>query len=185
MASGVVSRVTLATVVLAPEPLTRYAIARRVEDRFGGEHGILRTKLQHAYAQVPALEDAGLIRVVGRTPTLTGKEPTKVFAATQAGVADWRGWLAEPVTMPDAMRRALAQLYSVRREDFATMIGIIDRFEALLQQSVHQTAVSDAPAELVDRMGPMWNRRLLVAQLQWCQHARDAVHEAMAEGRRR
>lgn len=184
MASGVVARVTLATVVLAPEPLNRYAISKRVEDRFGGENGILRTKRNHAYDVVPRLERAGLIRVVGEAPTLTGREPTKLFAATAAGVADWREFLTEPITMPDAMRRALSRLYSVRRGDFPMMLGIIDRFEALLQQIVHQAVDPGAPDELADRMGLMWNRRLLVAQLQWCQHARDAVHEAMAGGSR-
>ena len=185
MASGVVARVTLATVVLAPEPLTRYAIARRVEARFGGANGILRTKLNHAYDVVPGLEADGLIRVVGEAKTLTGREPTKLFAATAAGVADWRGFLAEPITMPDAMRRALSRLYSVRHGDFAMMLAIIDRFEALLQQIVHQAVDPGTPEELVDHMSVMWSRRLLVAQLQWCQHARDAVNEAMAGDPRR
>jgi hypothetical protein len=126
----------LATIVLAPEPLTRYGVARRVEERFGVESGLLRTRLQHAYDIVPKLKEAGLVRVVGTVPTRPGKEPTDLLAATQAGVEDWRGWLAEPITMPDAMTRALSRLYAVRRGDYATMLAIIDRYEATLQAIV-------------------------------------------------
>jgi hypothetical protein len=183
--SGVVARVTLATVVLAPEPLTRYAISRRVEARFGGEHGVLRTRLQHAYDLVPRLKHAGLIRVVGTVPTRPGREPTDLLAATQAGVEDWRAWLASPITMPDAMTGALSRLYAVRPSDYATMLSIIDRYEAMLQRIVQQAADPGEPEGVADRIGLLWNRRQLVAQLQWCQHARDVIHEAMTGGERR
>lgn len=185
MRGGVVARVTLATVVLAPEPLTRYAVARAVESRFGGEDGIMRTKLQHAYDQVPALEHAGLIRVVGRRPTRSGREPTRLLAATQAGVEDWRSWLSSPIAVPDAMTGALARLHAVREGDFATMANIIDRYERMLQTLVLR---ADDPPQLdriVDRIRLVWNRRELVAQLQWCQHSREIVHEAMREAERR
>lgn len=183
--SGVVARVTLATVVLAPEPLTRYAVARAVEERFGGEDGILRTKLQHAYDQVPALERAGLIRTVGTAPTRSGKEPTRLLAATQAGVVEWREWLASPIAMPDAMTGALSRLRAVRAGDYGTMLAIIDRYEAMLRTIVQR---ADDPVEhenVVDRMRLVWNRRELVAQLQWCQHSRDIVGDAMTGTQRR
>jgi hypothetical protein len=182
---GVVARVTLAAVVLAPEPLTRYAVARTVEERFGGESGILRTKLQHAYDQVPALEKAGLIRVVGRVPTRSGRERTSLLAATQAGVEDWRAWLASPITMPDAMTGALSRLHALRPGDYGTMIEIIDRYEAMLRRIVQQAVDPGAPGDVVDRVRLVWNRRELVAQLQWCQHSRDIIHEAMAGSQRR
>lgn len=182
---GVVARVTLATVVLAPEPLTRYAVARTVEERFGGENGILRTKLQHAYDQVPALEKAELIRVVGRVPTRSGKERTSLLAATQAGVENWREWLASPITMPDAMTGALARLHAARPGDYRTMIDIIDRYETMLQRIVQQATDPGAPEDIVDRVRLVWNKRELVAQLQWCQHSRDIFHEAMLGSPRR
>lgn len=180
MRGGVVARVTLATVVLAPEPLTRYAVARAVEELFGGEDGILRTKLQHAYDQVPALEVARLIRVVGTTPTRTGREPTRLWAATQAGVEDWRAWLASPIRMPDAMVGALARLRAARPGDHATMLRIVDRYEAMLRAMVQRAADPGDPASVVDRIRLVWNRRELVAQLQWCQHSRDIINEAMS-----
>jgi hypothetical protein len=175
----------LATVVLAPEPLTRYAVARTVEARFGGESGILRTRLQHAYDLVPRLKQAGLIRVVGSVPTRPGREPTDLLAATQAGVQDWRAWLASPITMPDAMTAALSRLHAVRPSDYATMLAIIDRYEATLQRIVQQAVDPGAPGDVVDRIRLVWSRRELVAQLQWCQHSRDIVHEAMAGSQRR
>jgi DNA-binding PadR family transcriptional regulator len=180
--SGVVARVTLATIVLAPEPLTRYAVARTVEERFGGEGGILRTRLQHAYDVVPRLKNAGLIRVVGEVPTRPGREPTDLLAATSAGVEDWRFWLAGPITMPDAMTRALSRLYAVRPGDFATMLQIIDRYEATVQAIVQHAIDPGEPADVADRIGLLWNRRELVAQLQWCQHARDVILDEMARG---
>lgn len=183
--SGVVARVTLATVVLAPEPLTRYAIARTVEERFGGEHGILRTRLQHAYDVVPSLKDAGLVRVVGSVPTRPGRDPTALLAATQAGVEDWRAWLTGPIAMPDAMTGALSRLYAARAVYHATMLSIVDRYEAMLQRIVQHAVDPGEPAGLADRIGLLWNRRQLVAQLQWCQHARDVIHEAMAGAERR
>ena len=172
---------TLATIVVAPESLTRYAVGRRVEARFGAASGILRTRFQHAYDLVPKLLDAELIRVVGTRPTRPGKEPTHLYAATQAGVADWREWLAAPITMPDAMTRALSRLYAVREGDYATMLAIIDRYEATLQAAVQQAVDLGPPADVADRIGLLWNRRELVAQLQWCQHARDIVYEEMSE----
>jgi len=175
---GVVARVTLATVILAPEPLTRYAVAQAVEARFGGEHGVLRTRLQHAFDQVPKLERAGLVRVVGTAPT--GR--TSLLAATQAGVADWRDWLAAPITMPDAMTAALARLKAVRFGDYVTMLQIIDRYEALLQRMVQQAIDPGRPEDIADRIALLWNRRDLVAQLQWCQHSRDHLYEAMRSG---
>lgn len=172
---------TLATIVVAPEPLTRYAVGRRVEARFGAASGLLRTRSQHAYDLVPKLLEAELIRVVGTVPTRPGNEPTYLYAATQAGVADWREWLSGPITMPDAMTRALSRLYAVRRGDYATMLAIIDRYEATLQAVVQQATDPGDAADVADRIGLLWNRRELVAQLQWCQHARDVIYEAMAE----
>ncbi len=177
--SGIVARVTLATVVVAPEPLTRYAVARTVEERFGGESGVLRTRLQHAFELVPKLEEAGLIRVVGTAPS----RGTALLAATQAGVEDWREWLAGPIAMPDAMTGALSRLKAVRPGDYATMLQIIDRYEALLQRMVHQAVDPGEPESVADRLALLWNRRELVAQLQWCQHARDDLYERMGERR--
>lgn len=181
--TGVVARVTLAAVVVASEPLTRYAIARTVEERFGGERGVLRTRLRHAHEQVPALEDAGLIRVVGTVPSRVGGEPTALFAATQAGVEDWRGFVASPITMPDAMTGALTRLKAVRQGDYATMLDIVDRCEELLQRMLHQSVDPGQPEVVADRLALLWNRRELVAQLQWCQHARDHIADEMAGGR--
>jgi hypothetical protein len=183
--SGVVARVTLATIVLAPEPLTRYAVARTVEERFGGENGILRTRLQHAYDLVPRLKRAELIRVVGEVPTRPGRDPTALLAATQAGVQDWRTWLASPITMPDAMTGALSRLHAVRPGDYATMLDIIDRYEGMLQRIVQQAVDPGHLEDVTDRIGMLWNRRQLVAQLQWCQHARDEIYEEMAGRERR
>lgn len=180
MRGGVVARVTLATVVLAPEPLTRYAVAREVERRFGGDDGILRTKRQHAYDLVPALEASGLIRVVGTRLTRSGGEPTRLLAATQAGVQDWRSWLSSPVSMPDAMTGTLARLHAVRPGDFMTMLAIIDRYEAVLQAMVQRADDPVASDDVLDRIRLVWNRRELVAQLQWCQHSRDIIAEAMS-----
>ncbi len=173
---------TLATIVLAPEPLTRYAVARTVEARFGGEGGILRTRLQHAYDLVPRLKDAGLVRVVGTVLTRPGRDLTDLLAATPSGVEDWRSWLAGPITMPDAMTRALSRLYAVRKGDYATMLAIIDRYEATVQAIVQHAIDPDEPADVADRIGLLWNRRELVAQLQWCQHARDVIYEEMSRG---
>lgn len=171
---------TLATIVLAPRPLTRYAVARTVETRFGATSGVLRTRLQHAYDLVPKLKEAELIRVVGTVPTRPGKDQTDLLAATQAGVEDWRAWLAGPITMPDAMTRALSRLYAVRKGDYATMLAIIDRYEATLQAVVQQAIDPADPADVADRIGLLWNRRELVAQLQWCQHARDVIYEELS-----
>ncbi len=176
---------TLATVVLAPEPLTRYAVARAVETRFGGERGILRTRRQHAYDLLPRLKTAGLIRVVGTVPTRSSGDLTDLLAATQAGVADWRAWLAGPITMPDAMIRALSRLYAVRKGDYATMLAIIDRYEATVRAIVQHAIDPGEPADVADRIGLLWNRRQLVAQLQWCQHARDEIYDEMATRERR
>jgi hypothetical protein len=177
--SGVVARVTLATVVLAPEPLTRYAIARTVEARFGSESGPLRTKSQGAYDQVPGLQQAGLIHTVGTVRARPSGKPTALWAATKTGVEAWRGWLTSPIAMPDAMTEALSRLYAVRAGDYATMVSIIDRLEAVLQRTVHDAVEPETPEAVADRIGLLWNRRQLVAQLQWCQHARDILQEAM------
>lgn len=183
--SGVVARVTLATVVLAPEPLTRYAVARVVEARFGGENGILRTRRQHAYDVVPRLKRAGLIRVVGTVPTRPGRGPTALLAATPEGVQDWRAWLTGPITMPDPMTGALSRLHAVRHGDYRTMLDIIDRYEATLQMIVQQAVDPGRPNDVADRIGLLWNRRQLVAQLQWCQHARDEIYDEIATGEQR
>jgi hypothetical protein len=157
--------------------MTRYQIGRAVESRFGGT-GILRPTLQNVHSLVPKLRDAGLIRDVGMVRTLAG-ERTPLLAATPAGVEDWRVFLAGPITMPDGMRRALSRLYAVRPGDYPTMLSIVDRFEATLQRAIHYGVDPAEPEGFVDRLGLLWNRRDLVAQLQWCQHARDEILEAM------
>jgi len=182
---GIVARVTLATIVRAPEPLTRYAAGRAVEARFGGETGVLRTRFQHAYDLVPRLERDGLIRAVGNVRANTDTGWTAILAATSEGVKDWRAFLAAPITMPDATARALSRLYAVRSGDYATMLDIIDRYEATLQRSVLDATGRFVPEDVVDRIGLLWNRRELTAQLQWCQHARDEIEETMdGRGRR-
>lgn len=178
--SGVVATVTLATVVTAPEPLTGYAIARTVEERFGGDNGILRTRLQHAYDQVPRLESAGLIRAVGSVPP----RGTALFAATPAGVEHWRNWLTEPIAPPEPMTQVLTRIKATRPGDYRTMLRIIDSFEALLRRMVHYARDPRAPEGIADSLMLLWSRRDLVARLQWCQHARDEIAEAMrSDGR--
>jgi hypothetical protein len=77
------------------------------------------------------------------------------------------------------MTAALTRLKAVRPGDYATMLQIIDRYEALLQRMVHQAVDRGQPETITDQLALLWNRRELVAQLQWCQHSRDHIHEAM------
>jgi len=169
---------------VSPEPLTRYAIARIVEERFGGESGILRTKLQHAYEEVPALAKAGLIRAVASVPTHSGGT-TSVWGATQGGVIDWRTWLTEPITMPEAMTGVLARLRACRPGDYPMMLGIVDRYEAMLQQIPQRAVDPRGPLDVHQRVLMAWSKRDLVAQLQWCQHSREIfLEEMLREGQR-
>lgn len=167
---SLVRHAVLAGVVLSPEPLTRWGVGQAVGVRF--EDVLPSWDPSHAYGHVRTLVRADLVVPFGdkRQPRLR---------ASSAGVGTWRGWLASPIDPRSALRDALARLRACREHDYATMLAIIDRYEATLQAVVQQASDPGDPADVADRIGLLWNRRELVAQLQWCQHARDVIYEEM------
>lgn len=165
---SLVRNAVLAQIVLSELPMTRNAIGMSVATRYAVVFSSWQR--QHAYEHVAALRRAELVM-----PADAGK-PAR-YRATAAGVAAWRAWLASPVEQRMPIRDALTRLHSARPGDHATLLRVVDLCEARLRASAEALRVLEPGTDLVQRLARDAQRTRIVAELQWCQDARDAIAE--------
>lgn len=168
---SLVRNAVLAQIVLAESPMTRNAIGMSVATRYAVVFSSWQR--QHAYEHVAALRRAELV-----VPADTGK-PSR-YRATAAGVAAWRAWLTGPIEQRLPIRDALTRLHSARPSDHATMLRIVDLCEAQLRTAAEVMRIPQPGADLVQRLARDAQRVRIVAELQWCQDARDGIAEQAA-----
>lgn len=161
----------LAQIVLSELPLTRNAIGTSIASRYALVFSSWQR--QHAYEHVAALRRAELVM-----PADAAK-PSR-YRATAAGVAAWRAWLGAPIEQRLVVRDALTRLHSVRSGDHATMLRIVDLCEARLRGAAETLSFPQPGEELVQRLARDVQRTRIVAELQWCQDARDRIAEHVA-----
>jgi hypothetical protein len=165
---SLVRNAVLAQIVLSELPLTRNAIGMAVATRYAVVFSSWQR--QHAYEHVAALRRAEFVIPAD------GAKPAR-YRATAAGVAAWRAWLLAPIEQRLPLRDALTRLHSVRPGDHATMLRIVDLCEARLRASAEALRIPQPGADLVQRLARDAQRTRIVAELQWCQDARDGIAE--------
>jgi len=168
---SLVRNAVLAQIVLSELPMTRNAIGMSVATRYAVVFSSWQR--QHAYEHVAALRRAELVM-----PADAGK-PAR-YRATAAGVAAWRAWLVSPMERRMTIRDALTRLHSARPGDRATMLRIVDLCEARLRAVAAALSAPAPETPLVQRLARDAERTRIVAELQWCQDARDAIVEETA-----
>jgi DNA-binding PadR family transcriptional regulator len=134
--------------LLARAPLSGYDIAREMKRPHAFFYGQAQTS--QIYPELARLQDAGLI-----TSTVVeqqGKPDRRVYALTDAGTQQLRGWLVEPTPIVEARSELLIKAHS---------LWLVDPAEALVQFAAHeryhaqQLAAYDAQvAEVEQRFGP-------------------------------
>ncbi|MBB4660797.1 hypothetical protein [Conexibacter arvalis] len=165
---SLVRNAVLAQIVLSELPMTRNAIGMSVATRYAVVFSSWQR--QHAYEHVAALRRAELVM-----PADAGK-PAR-YRATAAGVAAWRAWLVSPIEQRLPVRDALTRLHSTRAGDHATMLRIVDLCEERLCAAAEGLRGPQPGADLVQRLARDALRTRIVAELQWCQDARDGIAE--------
>lgn len=161
----------LAQIVLSELPMTRNAIGTSIAVRYAVVFGSWQR--QHAYEHVAALRRAELVI------TADASKPSR-YRATAAGVAAWRTWLGAPIEPRLTIRDTLTRLHSVRRGDHATMLRIVDLCEARLRTAAEALNVPQPGEDLVQRLARDAQRARIVAELRWCQDARERIAEHAA-----
>lgn len=172
LGDSLVRHAVLAGVVLSPEPLTRWGVGQAVGARF--EDVLTSWDPSHAYGHVRRLVRAELVLPFGdrRQPRLR---------ASSAGVGTWRGWLKSPIDPRIPVRDALARLRACREHDYATMLAILD----LCEEQLHRLLERPGPSENIAFTAQLVRnaqRNRAVADLRWCQDARDEIAALAASG---
>lgn len=168
LGDSLVRNAVLAQIVLSDQPLTRNAIGMSVATRYAAVFSSWQR--QHAYEHVAALRRAELVIPAD------GSKPSR-YRATAAGVAAWRAWLASPIEPRMPIRDALTRMHSVRRRDGAMLLRIVDLCEERLRSAAEAARLTVPDADLVERLARDAQRARIMAELQWCQDARDVVAE--------
>lgn len=161
----------LAQIVLSEVPMTRNAIGTSMAARYAVVFSSWQR--QHAYEHVAALRRAELVMPADAS------KPSR-YRATAAGVAAWRAWLAAPIEPRLTVRDTLTRLHSVRPGDHVTMLKIVDLCEARLRTAAEALSFPQPSEDLVQRLARDAQRTRIVAELQWCQDARDGIAEHAA-----
>lgn len=168
---SLVRNAVLAQIVLSDLPMTRNAIGMAVGERYAAVFSSWQR--QHAYEHVAALRRAELV-----VPADAGR-PTR-YRATADGVAAWRAWLVSPIERRLAIRDALTRLHSVRPGDHAAMLRIVDLCEQRLHAEAAALRVPPRDEDVARRLARDAQRARILAELQWCQDARDELAELAA-----
>jgi hypothetical protein len=168
---SLVRNAVLAQIVLGELPMTRNAIGMAVATRYAVVFNSWQR--QHAYEHVAALRRAELV-----TPA-DAVRPAR-YRATAAGVAAWRAWLVSPIEQRLPIRDALTRLHSARPGDHATMLRIVALCEERLFAAAEGMRISQPGEDLVQQLARDAQRTRIVAELQWCQDARDEIAEQAA-----
>jgi DNA-binding PadR family transcriptional regulator len=170
----------LSTVITAPGH--GYDVGARMEERFGG---VVRSSHRHAHEHLRALEGDGLVEAVAPdevrefAPPRSRRATGNVFRATRRGVEAWRGWLTGPLDEARAMTDVLVRLRAVRPGDHATMLAIVDAFEAnVARAAARQPLLLDA--SLPDLLGADLSGAILDAQRAWIADVRARLRDDVA-----
>jgi hypothetical protein len=165
---SLVRNAVLAQIVLGELPMTRNAIGMAVATRYADVFSSWQR--QHAYEHVAALRRAELVMPADAS------RPAR-YRATAAGVAAWRAWLVSPIEQRLPVRDALTRLHSARAGDHATMLRIVELCEERLVAAAEGLGAARPDADMVRRLARDAQRARIVAELQWCQDARDEIAE--------
>lgn len=155
----------LAGVVLSAEPVTRFSLGQAVGQRYAGV--LVSWDAKHCYEHVRVLAGARLV-----VPMSARKPPR--YRASPEGVEAWRAWLVSPISNREPLRDALARLRSCRDRDFTTMTVVVDLLEEAMLRVLEQPAVP-AESPLTALLAHAAQRNSAVANLRWCQEARDEI----------
>ena len=113
---------------IAREPVTGYALARLVRDPIGF---FWETRHSQIYPELARLEGAGLVASTsGHGP---GPRPKRTYAATDAGLAELRAWIAAPSRFGGRRDELLLKVYAswlVEREVMIELVSAARRHHA-------------------------------------------------------
>jgi len=136
-------------------------IGRRFEDRYGE---LLRSRWDHAYRSLDALEGRGYVERLG--PRGSRRQPKTQIRGTDAGKTCHREWLRSPLPARSASHEFGVRLLSVEAGDNATVLAMLDRLEGF---TLAATAGLE-PEDGSDPLGGVFRERQRLgndATLQW------------------
>jgi DNA-binding PadR family transcriptional regulator len=136
---------------LAREPLTGYALAQLLRDPIGF---FWETQHSQIYPELSRLERTGL--VVSSEMPGPGPRPKRTYAATEAGLAELRAWIARPSRFGGRHDELLLKVYAswlVEPSVTHELIGEARRHHAA-QLELYLTRDASARERGIDRLGP-------------------------------
>lgn len=146
---------------------------------------VLRSSDKHVYPVLNRLARRRLVQATEEPlepPPPSNRIVGPSYRALGAGVEEWRAWLASPLEYDYALQQVLTRLRAVRRGDWDTMLGILDRFDDVIRHVQER----DAPRtrgydELLDGLVDDFDVAHLDAALTWSERARDRIERRMRD----
>lgn len=162
---SLVRKAVLAEVVLSYVPRTRLGYANGFGERFGD---LVSWDDSHIYGHFDVLARQRLV-----VPLNKRKKPP--YRASAEGVEEWRRQLRGPIDPNQPVRDAMMRLRSCRRDDLATMLAIVDLCEEQLEGTFEEPVAVEDESPFAFRLTRTGIRMRTVAELRWCQRARDEI----------
>lgn len=155
--------------VILERPGYGYEIAQRLGRRFAGA---LRVSEQRVYPVIDDLLAAGLIEEVGHVETSRARRaPRQHYAATEAGDAVHREWLAASLR-EDAHRSAmLVEILATSVRDKGEALRLLDIYEQSVIAAAARPSSGSLQGDLVDRE----HRMVGEARRRWIAYARERL----------
>jgi DNA-binding PadR family transcriptional regulator len=136
---------------LAREPLTGYGLAQLLRDPIGF---FWETRHSQIYPELSRLERSGL--VASSEEPGPGPRPKRTYAATEAGLAELRAWIARPSRFGGRHDELLLKVYAswlVEPSVIRDLIGEARRHHAT-QLELYLSRDASARDRGIDRLGP-------------------------------
>ncbi|HEX2625440.1 MAG TPA: PadR family transcriptional regulator [Candidatus Limnocylindrales bacterium] len=136
---------------LAREPMTGYALAQLVRDPIGF---FWETRHSQIYPELARLEAAALVAsTFGPGP---GPRPKRTYAATDAGLAELRAWIAAPSRFGGRRDELLLKVYASWLVEPSVTLGLVQSARRHHESNLERYLTRDASARArgIAELGP-------------------------------
>jgi len=167
----------LVLALVIEQPSHGYEISQRYERRFGSFQSM---SVPRVYAALDRLRDTGMIEPIALKPVKPARRQHQMrrsYQATDAGVKEYRRWVAEQMRDDPRRPALLARLVSVGVLGIEAVLDVIDNYQRECMEELRELPTAQpfeedsSLEELTENLVIDQQRRELRARHDWALHA--------------